>query len=81
MKAVPYAVVGAGVLAGWMSPVAARSPQSDSTQAASDRAACAAHASHDELVTTRLAHGAGDIAHVHGSSCPCSACRGEEPER
>ncbi len=81
MKAVPYAVVGAAVLAGWMSPVAARSPQSDSAEAAGERSHCAAHTSHDELFKTRSARGDRSVTHAHGSSCPCSTCRSDEPVR
>lgn len=81
MKVVPYAVVGAAVLAGWISPVAAKSSQADRGQAARDRAACATHASHDELLNTHSLRGAGNVTHAHGSSCPCSACRADEPVR
>jgi hypothetical protein len=81
MKVVPYAAIGAAVLAGWVAPVAAQSSQADSAEAAGERARCAEHASHDELFKTRLTLADSTVAHVHGSSCPCSACRTAEPAR
>lgn len=78
MKAVPYAVVGAAVLASWASPVVASSSQAETTEASGERRRCAAHS---QELAPRLGVHEPKVLHVHGSSCPCSDCRGAEPSR
>lgn len=73
MKAAPYAVLGAAVVAGWISsPAVAFSSKASTDQAA--RPVSCTTSFIDEIARVRLAPSATTASHVHGSSCTCAAC-------
>ncbi len=70
MKAVPYAVVGAAVLAGWTSS-AHVAFAAEKAEISAQRSVCAAHIP-DAAEDTGARP--AQVRHVHGTSCSCSAC-------
>lgn len=73
MKAAPYAVLGAAVLAGWVSSPAVAFTANDSKDQSSRQASCEASFI-EQVAQVRLAPGATTASHAHGSSCTCAAC-------
>jgi len=73
MKAAPYAVLGAALLAGWVSsPAVAFSSYATRDQTAG-QATCDTSFI-DQVAQVRLAPSAATSSHAHGSSCTCAAC-------
>lgn len=73
MKAAPVAVLGAAVLAGWVSSPAVAFSARSSADRALEQASCATSFI-DQVAAVRLAPAAPAAPHAHSATCTCAAC-------